>query len=295
LIHPRWGDEPNLLWNQIKAMVETAGNRPREANLAAASRRGEAQAKALASLSGWRSLYRRPLLKRLFAYNEIYAALRDNHRFYYDYVWWLLRRAYREKGRRLAAEGRLDKADDVFFLSRGEIEALAGRALSTETAASRISVRRTEWEETRRSLPPKFLHQGCAPLGEASASASGDRLVGIPASPGEVSGRARIALDIRDLDRFQAGEILVTRQTDPAWTPAFARLSGLVLETGGALAHGASLCREFGLPCVTAVEDATTLIHDGDLLLLSGGDGAVQIIDRAPTAAVERQPSTRGA
>jgi pyruvate,water dikinase len=85
-------------------------------------------------------------------------------------------------------------------------------------------------------------------------------------------------LDVSGLAQVADGEILVARQTDPGWTPAFARLAGLVLETGGVLAHGASLCREYGLPCVTAVEGATVQIHDGDMICLSGNDGAVDIL-----------------
>jgi phosphoenolpyruvate-protein kinase (PTS system EI component) len=66
-------------------------------------------------------------------------------------------------------------------------------------------------------------------------------------------------------------------------------LAGLVLETGGTLAHGASLCREFGLPCVTAVDGATERINDGDLIFIRGGDGIVEILERAhPVHAAEQ-------
>ncbi len=87
--------------------------------------------------------------------------------------------------------------------------------------------------------------------------------------------------DVADLGSVGRGDILVTRQTDPSWTPAFARLAGLVLETGGVLAHGASLCREFNVPCVTVVEQATRLIRDGDLIVINGGLGTVEIIDES--------------
>ncbi len=280
LIYPRWGDDPEQLWQQIKAFVETPGVRPRDANHAAAIRRVDSQANALRSLEGWRALYRKPLLRLLFRYNEIYSGIRDNHRFYYDYVWWVLRRVYVEKGKRLTAAGLLERSESAFFLSRQEIADLALHALSKDEAAERISVRRKEWEETRKSLPPKFLHAGYLPLSDGEVSTSGNMLRGIPASSGKVTGKARIAYDIGDLSRLRADEILVTRQTDPAWTPAFARIAGLVLETGGTLAHGASLCREFGLPCVTAVEGATALIRDGDLVSVRGGDGIVEIVER---------------
>jgi pyruvate,water dikinase len=288
LIHPRWGDDPDLLWKQVLALVADPGQRPRDRNQLAAARRRDAQAMVLAALSGPRALYRRPLLRRMFAYNEIYAGLRDNHRFYYDNVWWLLRRFYREKGRRLVEQKSLGEAEDVFFLSRSEIEALADSSLTPALAAERIQIRRTEWENTLRISPPKFLQGAYAPVSEETGEAV-DALKGIPASPGEAKGRARVLYDVSELGKVLAGEILVTRQTDPSWTPAFSRLSGLVLETGGALAHGASLCREFGLPCVTAIERGTALIRDGDLLLVSGGEGLVAILERATEASTEQQ------
>ena len=78
------------------------------------------------------------------------------------------------------------------------------------------------------------------------------------------------------------GEILVTRQTDPGWTPVFPRLAGLVLETGGALAHGTSLCREYGLPCVTAVERAQDRIPDGARIEIDGAVGTVRLLEAVP-------------
>lgn len=291
LIHPRWGDDPELLWNQIRSLIAVPGERPRQANASAAVRREQAQAAALGRLRGWRAIYRKPLLRRLFRYNEIYSSLRDNHRFYYDYIWWLLRRAYREIGTRLATAGQLRGADDVFFLARGEIDRMRRRAGADDPIEERITIRRAEWEATRRDQPPRFLRGGYAAFLDQAPSTDRDRLKGVPASPGQVRGRARIAYEIADLDALGAGDVLVTRQTDPAWTTAFSRLSGLVLETGGALAHGASLCREFGLPCVTAVEQATALIQDGDLLLVSGDEGTVDILDRAEPVPAPAKPS----
>lgn len=291
LVYPRWGDDPELLWNQVKSLVASPGERPRDANARAAAMRVRAQRSALDRLDGWRATYRRPLLRWLFRYNEIYSSLRDNHRFYYDYVWWLLRRAYREFGVRLADAGLLRHPDDVFFLARSEIDALRRRGPGEELVWTRIEVRRREWQETRRDQPARFLRGGYAAFADRPPSADRDRLQGVPASPGQVRGLARIAYEIADLDGLGEGDVLVTRQTDPAWTAAFSRLAGLVLETGGALAHGASLCREFGLPCVTAVEQATSLIKDGDLLFVSGDEGIVDILDRAATEPPRVRPT----
>nr|WP_047165640.1 PEP/pyruvate-binding domain-containing protein [Sphingomonas sp. Y57] len=281
IIHPRWGDEPELLWQQIRPLLDFPGERPSIVNRRAAEARIVAKEKALGALRGWRRLYRRPLLTWLLRYNAIYASLRDNHRFYYDSVWWLIRLAYLEKGDRLAARALVARADDVFHLCRTEIAQLFDGTLDPALAAERIRLRRREWADTLREQPPRFLRGGYAVHLDPANVQSEDILAGIPASSGLVQGRARIAYEISDLAALEPGDILVTRQTDPAWTPAFNRIAGLVLETGGALAHGASLCREFGLPCVTAVERAASIIRDGDTLLLSGADGSVRILERA--------------
>ena len=278
MIYPRWGDDPNLLWAHVKAFLTSEAQRPSEVNSRSGQRRRRAQAAATAAVRGqWLGL-KGYILKRLLRFNEIYSSLRDNHRFYYDYIWWLVRRVYLEKGRRLAVAGLLATGQDVAFLGRKEIDALNTGALPPVLAATRIAIRRREWEETRLKPPPRFLRRGYLPDDETTGQPpSSRRLTGLAASPGQVRGRARVVLDVAGLSAVADGEILVTRQTDPGWTPAFARLAGLVLETGGVLAHGASLCREYGLPCVTAVDGATALIRDGDAISVNGNEGAVEI------------------
>jgi phosphohistidine swiveling domain-containing protein len=278
LIHPRWGDDPELLWSQIKGFLDADIRPPGAANAHAAAARRDAQNNALTAVRGAAAPLWRAVLRALFHLNEVYTALRDNHRFYYDHIWWLLRRIYLEMGRRLHARGLLADPTAVFFLCRRELAELADGALARETAADRIVVRRAEWTLTLREQPAKFLRHGYAPDGGVSGEEGAARLTGQGASAGEAIGRAVVVFDIADLGRVSRGDILVTRQTDPSWTPAFSRLGGLVLETGGVLAHGASLCREFGLPCVTAVERATAHIHDGDMIKISGSLGVIEVL-----------------
>lgn len=135
---------------------------------------------------------------------------------------------------------------------------------------------------------PKFLRSGYVPDDEPLIESAGaGKLTGLPASAGLAMGRARVVYEVTELGCVGAGDILVTRQTDPSWTTAFARLGGLVLETGGVLAHGASLCPEFNVPCVTAVDRATRLIQEGDLIAINGGLGTVEFVERAGTPATD--------
>ncbi|MBI5090683.1 MAG: hypothetical protein HZB15_17975 [Actinobacteria bacterium] len=275
LIHSRWGDDKMQLLSMVSSFVDSDVASPRALNAEMAVTRRRTQRDLLSRCTG-RHVWRRPILSWLFKYNEIYMSERDNHRFYFDRVWFQLRRIHRSYGRRLAEAGILRDGDDVFYLGSEEIEqGLAGQ-LSGREAMARVEVRRRVWEQTLRSQPPKFL-VGFTPHDDGAQRSDGDARVGIGASPGRVTGPARIIYDVRELPAVQDGEILVTRQTDPAWSTVFARISGLVLETGGVLAHGASLCREFDLPCVTALENATEIFRDGDVLTVDGSHGRVTV------------------
>ena len=102
-------------------------------------------------------------------------------------------------------------------------------------------------------------------------------LVGLAVSAGTVEGRARVILDIAQAD-LEPGDILVTAFTDPSWTPLFVAISGLVTEVGGLMTHGAVIAREYGLPAVVGVENATRLIRDGQRIRVHGTDGYVEIL-----------------
>jgi pyruvate,water dikinase len=103
-------------------------------------------------------------------------------------------------------------------------------------------------------------------------------LLGQPVSTGTVEGRARVVLDISQAD-LEPGDILVTRFTDPSWTPAFVAIAGLITEVGGLMTHGAVIAREYGLPAVVGIDDATRLIEDGRRIRLDGTDGYVEFLD----------------
>jgi pyruvate,water dikinase len=280
LIWPRWGDDIDQCLRVVVGYLESNATRPSIVHGRSAGRRVAAQAEILAALRGPLAPIRRRILRWLFRYNELYMSVRDNHRYYVDRNWYELRRIYRSYGARLAKAGVLAARDEVFFLGTSEVEAGLAGDLAGPEASRRIEVRRRVWETTLRQQGPKFL-KGWAPYADrrpVEAEESG-RLQGIAASPGSAVGRARIIYDVRELDRVKDGEILVTRQTDPSWTTVFGRIGGLVLETGGVLSHGTSLCREYGLPCVTAVERATVRIPDGSQIELSGSEGAIRILE----------------
>jgi pyruvate,water dikinase len=103
-------------------------------------------------------------------------------------------------------------------------------------------------------------------------------LVGRPVSPGLKQGLVKVVGSTRELGKVQAGDIMVTRSTDPGWTPIFGLLGGLIMESGGQLSHGAVVAREYGLPAVAGIAGVTQLLHDGQEVLLDGLSGTVTVV-----------------
>ena len=102
-------------------------------------------------------------------------------------------------------------------------------------------------------------------------------LKGVPASSGRARGRARIVLDVHEAMRLSSGDILVTQATDPGWTPVFPLVSGIVLEIGGQLSHGAIVAREYGIPAVVNVQGAMQTIQNGQMITVDGTNGRIYL------------------
>ena len=128
--------------------------------------------------------------------------------------------------------------------------------------------------------PPRVLtSEGEALDGEyRRAGLPPGALVGLAVSGGTVEGRARVVHDAATAD-VGPGDVLVTTHTDPSWSPLFVAVSGLVTEVGGLMTHGAVIAREYGLPAVVGVRDATRLIRDGQRVRVHGTDGFVDLLD----------------
>jgi pyruvate,water dikinase len=117
-----------------------------------------------------------------------------------------------------------------------------------------------------------------AEAGSAAPCALQGRLTGVGACGGSSTARAAVLLDVTESHRLTPGSILVTRQTDPGWGPIFPLISGLVIERGGMLSHGAIIAREFGIPSVVGVRNATRLIPHGGSITVDGDRGLVQLL-----------------
>ena len=206
-----------------------------------------------------------------------YAGIREQQARQLTLGWPLLRRCVLRLGQTLQAHGVLDQPEDVFLLTRAELD--------TRTPLQElIGRRRATWERQRRLLapltigrPPRLLAKELLAVVDAvrTGPVPQDAIVGQPASPGRATGPVRIVHGPGDFDRFHPGEVLVARATAPAWTPLFARAAAVVTDGGTLAAHASLVAREYGIPAVVATGDATVRLDDGQLVTVDGGAGTV--------------------
>jgi nucleoside-diphosphate-sugar epimerase/phosphohistidine swiveling domain-containing protein len=186
---------------------------------------------------------------------------------------WLLRNLLRELGGRLVQSGVLETADDVFYLLVDELDALPA------DAASVVARRRAEQGRLADVIPPAIFSGDWRPTTvSASVLSAGQGLTGAGVSGGRVRGRVRIVRP-DTIDELQAGEILVAEVTDVGYTAAFSYAGAVVTELGGPMSHAAVVAREFGIPCVVDVHDATRRLAPGALIEVDGTSGTVEVLE----------------
>jgi rifampicin phosphotransferase len=177
---------------------------------------------------------------------------------------------------RLVQAGVLREQEDIFYLTFAELHDV----VRTNRVDDQLIGRRKDAFRSYQALtPPRVLtSDGEAITGEyRRADVPAGALAGLPVSAGTAEGRARVILDLARAD-LEPGDILVTAHTDPSWTPLFVTVAGLVTEVGGLMTHGAVIAREYGLPAVVGVVDATRLIPDGQRIRVHGTGGYVEIL-----------------
>ncbi|SDL36282.1 PEP/pyruvate-binding domain-containing protein [Tessaracoccus oleiagri] len=185
-----------------------------------------------------------------------------------------LREALLRTGEDLVERGRLERAEDVFLLHLEELR----DAFTLQGLAERVDERRSlRALEERRSRVPVIMVGDGRTFYDAGVPGDGD-LAGLGVSPGIVEGRARV-VEHPGSSALEPGEILVCRGTDPAWTPLFLTAAGLVTEVGGLMTHGSVVAREYGLPAVVGVANATEALAPGQRIRIDGTTGAITFLD----------------
>jgi rifampicin phosphotransferase len=283
----RWADSPEVVLSMIVGAIKS-GDRadPDQHEHARAQEREHAEELVRSRLD--RTRMRRALPWRRRVFDELlrlcrrYMALRENQRYAFDRLLLRLKRIFERTGALLDRDGLL-AGEDIVFLQLDELRALAAGAISPQSAAEIVRDREMEFEANRSTSRPDFLIAGDQHLGEQAGlneSAGGRTLRGLGISPGTVRGTVKVVQTLADMAKLQPGDILVTRSTDPGWTPLFLTAAGLVLELGSLLSHGAVVAREYRLPAVVNIQGATRVLEDGMEVTIDGDQGRV-IVHRA--------------
>ena len=220
---------------------------------------------------------------------RLLTAVRESPKFAIIRFFYAYRRALKRHGKALATRGLLDQPDDIFYLDLELLKRL-GEARGEDLAALEASLRelvranRADYDrEKARPRSPRILLSTGEAFYEAPAEpATAGDLMGDPVSPGIAEGPVRVVRDPRGI-RLAPGEILVCPGTDPGWTPLFLTAGGLIMEMGGVVTHGAVVAREYGLPAVVGVRQATTRLRDGQRVRVDGSSGRVTILEPDPS------------
>ncbi|MBV8391151.1 MAG: phosphoenolpyruvate synthase, partial [Mucilaginibacter sp.] len=177
---------------------------------------------------------------------------------------------------RLIQANIIHEKEDVYYLTFEELHEVV---LTHNIDYQLINRRKDEHKINEKLTPPRVItSDGEIVTGKYKReNLPAGAIIGLPVSAGIIEGRARVILDMEDAD-LEGGDILVTTFTDPSWTPLFVSIKGLVTEVGGMMTHGAVIAREYGLPAIVGVENATKLIHDGQKIRVNGTDGYVEIL-----------------
>jgi len=214
--------------------------------------------------------------KRMIDLVRKFAGYREYPKYAIVSRYFIYKKALMIEAERLAKAKLILDKEDIFYLS---FEELQHAVKSNRLEHQLISNRKDDYSFYEKLTPPRVITSD----GEIVSGAykrenlPAGAIVGLPVSSGVIEGQARVIFSLEEAD-LDEGDILVTTFTDPSWTALFVSIKGLVTEVGGLMTHGAVIAREYGLPAVVGVENATTLIKDGQRIRVNGTEGYVEII-----------------
>jgi len=252
----------------------------------ASTERLQAEVQARSALAHEPKLLAR--FEKLLVTAQRFGRVREEQVASFTLGWPMMRRALLRMGGILTERGELLTAEDVFFLTRTELLAALTESGPAGSLAPGVMERRKLWQRQRRLTPPlvlgemtammKRIFEGTENMFRPEERPSvGNGLAGLPGSPGRASGPARVIRTPEEFDRLQPGDVLITPVTTPAWTTLFAHAAAVVTDTGSPLAHASLAAREYGIPAVVGTGNATARLQDGQVVLVDGNTGLVEV------------------
>ncbi len=269
---PRWKEDPSYVIDILNLYMEGDPSKKIEKFSQGAVNAEKALEEIVTQVRERKSRVHARIINYLLRCYREMGGLRERPKFDLVRSFSIFRDVLQDVGKELVLQGRLDDVNDIFFVTFADIE--SGDDLRPIAAKNK--------EEYHREVDRKVVPRLMTSVGESIYAAyeePGDKtLVGIPVSPGEYEGTVRIIHHPKGA-QLEPGEVLVTRSTDPAWTPLFINAGALVMETGGPMSHGSIVAREYGIPAVANVPGATTRLETGQRIRVNGVSGEVAILD----------------
>ncbi|WP_434509763.1 phosphoenolpyruvate synthase [Desulfitobacterium sp. AusDCA] len=278
ITRPCFSEQPTtlvpMILSNIKNFEPNAHNTIFERGLLEAKQKEQDLLNRLEQLPGGKQKAKKT--KKMISRLRNFTGYREYPKYLMIGHYWIIKQALLKEAVKLVQKGVIREKEDIYYLSFEELREVVR---TNRLDYGIITKRKEEHEVYEKLTPPRVMtSEGEILSGEYdTGSIPKGALAGIPVSSGTIEGRARVILRMEDAD-MEEGDILVTAFTDPSWTPVFVSVKGLVAEVGGLMTHGAVIAREYGLPAVVGVENATKLIKDGQRIRVNGTEGYVEIL-----------------
>ena len=274
----RWREAPTQLVPTILSHIK--GVRPGQHRLDFLAGKEEAKLAAGRLLDRLRQtshgFFKARRMQRLIKVHRSLIGIREHPKYFIVQNLDMIKQAILQEAAKLVAAGILEQPEEVFWFSLQEIKEM----IETQRVERNvITMRKEKFQHDGKLTPPRAItSEGEIITAKPGAHVPPSALAGSPVSAGTVEGRARVILKLEEA-KMDKGDILVAPYTDPAWTPLFPLAAGLVTEVGGLMTHGAVVAREYGIPAVVGVDNATRKIQDGQKIRVDGTQGFVEILE----------------
>lgn len=273
----RFRDEPAQLFKQLYAMSQNTDpeNNPQAVFNNAGAERGKSYVELL-NLANQMGKRKATKFEKNYQIYITLGGFRETPKYCFSLLTDYFRRRVLEAAQTFVEAGRIDNINQAFDLTLDELDsALHDPALDLRSLAMDNTYYLRKFKHVREF--PRLVDSRGKILRPTIKTAGDNAYIGEPISPGSVIGAVKV-LQSPDDKPVLPGEILVTRATDPGWTPLFLNAAGIILEVGGMLQHGALVAREYGKPCISGLMDATEILKDGQIVELDGSSGIVRLI-----------------
>ena len=272
---PRWSENPDFVLSMVTHYLNSTAD-PVERMEEEKKKRQVTTDRILTELSS--NPLKRLVFKKLIKRIQEDTVTRENLKTTWARGLSIMRVLYLVIAEKLVERGILRNRDDIFYLKMTEVSDIIAGRLRGKYLENLIGERKVEEEKFKNLDVPMMIVEKPPPIEELKYTVEPkEKLEGVGCSHGMVTGRARVIFDPGECSDFEEGEILVAPVTDPGWSPLFVTAGGLVMELGSRTSHGIIIAREYGIPAVVGVRNATKIIKTGQLITVDGTKGLVYI------------------